>query len=174
MKEMRKYIMYNDICKKRGISPAPDNIFFGGGGLLLAVSQSHSPPTKNGNLFVFLTDYHCFALGVYTAGTVYIIQTVGVPDAAIAAIYGAGNYHCLFGRLDDTALFSYLPTALVLNGLALAECHSVIVGELANRANIDAVSGSSHFFYLSFFDVLIIADMERAVKRFCTEKIIYF
>lgn len=140
MKEIRKYIIYNYICKKGGISPAPDNIFFGGGGLLFAVSQPHSSPTKNGNLFVFLADCHCFTLGVYPAGTVYIIQTVGVPDAAIAAIYGAGDHHCLFGRLDDTALFGYLPTAFILNGLALAERHSVIVGELANGANINAVS----------------------------------
>ena len=146
MKEIRTYIIYNYICKKGDISPTPDNISFGNGGLLLAVSQSHSPPTKNGNLFVFLADCHCFALGVYTARRVYIIQTVGVPDAAVAAIYGASDYHCLFGRLDDTALFGYLPTALILNGLALAERHSVIVGELANGANIDAVSGSSHFF----------------------------
>ena len=125
---------------------------------------------------MFLANAKSFALSVYTTGRINVIQTVGVPDAAIAAIHGASDYHCLFGGLDDTALFGYLPTALVLNGLAIAERHSVIVGELANRTNVDTMSGSSHFLYLfSFlFCAFIITYLHAAVKRFFSEKIIYF
>ena len=45
----------------------------------LAVSQAHCPPAEDAYLVVCSTDGHCFSLGIYTEGVVYIVDTILKP-----------------------------------------------------------------------------------------------
>lgn len=88
-------------------------------------------------------------LRINPAAFVDIVDTIGKPHAAVAIV---GFYRIdSFASVTALNAFScYLPAAFIGNGLAILKGQTVIVGQLANRANVN------HFDVpLSFSDYII-------------------
>jgi hypothetical protein len=101
-----------------------------------AVSQAHSAPIQNADLRVRSADGDGFALGVYSEGVVYIVDTLGEPNTAVA-VHFANRLDGFFGTLGFDAVVGYLPTAFIGDDLATFEGQAVILCEFLNSSNVN-------------------------------------
>ena len=104
----------------------------------LAVSQISARPAIYADLIARLADFKRLLLGLHSLGTVDIVDAIGEPNAAVAAIFldCVNGFACGFTL---HALGSHLPAGLVPDNLAMFEGQTVIVGELENRTNVNHV-----------------------------------
>ena len=104
--------------------------------IFLAVGQGHLAPVKHADLITSPADLQGFPLRVDAVALVDVVDTAGEPDPAVAAV-GLNRVNGLAIRAALDAFGGDLPAGLVGDGLAVLESEAVILGQLANRANVD-------------------------------------
>lgn len=102
----------------------------------LAVSQPHCAPVQHGDLIARSADFHCFALCVDAVALVNVVDTIGKPHAAVAAV-GFDRIDCFACALGFHAFGSNLPAGFVGDGLAVFERQPVVILELEDRADVN-------------------------------------
>ena len=127
----------------------------------LAISQTHCPPTENGNLIVFFADCDGFALSVHAEAVVDVVGAILQPDTAIT-IHSSNCFDCFFCSRYFDAMVGYLPTAFISDNLAILQSQSAILLDFSNGSDVN------HFRFLFRFVlcVFIIAFRDTFVNTF--------